>query len=128
MRVVVSSELGYSIADCGVVGNRAAEANAALIALAPTAPHDCDDPQCPGDINRRKLESFDEIYTLAGLLLCEVEEHSCEYHHQTPEHFLAAARAALKQAEEASRAPLPEAELNDRKDRERGLLPSDSER
>lgn len=32
-----------------------------LLALAPTAPHDCDDPQCPGAINKRKLEAFDAL-------------------------------------------------------------------
>ena len=64
MRVVVSSELGYSIADCGAVGSRGAEANAALIALAPAAPHDCEDPKCPGNINRRKLEAFEELRQL----------------------------------------------------------------
>ena len=34
-----------------------AENNAQLLALAPTAPHDCDDPQCPGAVNKRKLEA-----------------------------------------------------------------------
>lgn len=35
-------------------------ANAHLIALAPTAPHECD-PDCPGDIIRRKLELYEEM-------------------------------------------------------------------
>ena len=25
-------------------------------------PHTCDDPACPGNINRQKLEMFDEMY------------------------------------------------------------------
>jgi len=37
------------------------EPNAELIALAPTAPHECDDDNCPGNRNRRKLEAFDAI-------------------------------------------------------------------
>ena len=31
--------------------------------LAPTAPHDCDMPNCPGPVNKRKLEAFDELLT-----------------------------------------------------------------
>lgn len=37
------------------------EANARLIAAAPEAPHECDDPKCPGNINRQKLELYDEM-------------------------------------------------------------------
>lgn len=29
--------------------------------IAPTAPHVCADPRCPGDINRRKLEAFEAM-------------------------------------------------------------------
>lgn len=35
-----------------------------LICLAPTAPHSCADPQCPGDINRRKLQAAEEMVAL----------------------------------------------------------------
>ena len=44
--------------------------NTALIALAPTAPHDCDDPQCLGNVNRRKLEAITEAasHLLVALL------------------------------------------------------------
>lgn len=31
------------------------------LALAVTAPHHCADPACPGDVNRRKLEAFDQM-------------------------------------------------------------------
>ena len=31
---------------------------AKLIAAAPTAPHECDDPDCPGNINRKKMEAY----------------------------------------------------------------------
>ena len=40
------------------------ERDCPLIALAPTAPHECD-PECPGDQNRRKLEAFDELLAVA---------------------------------------------------------------
>lgn len=36
-------------------------ANARLIAAAPTAPHECDDLNCPGNINRKKLEAFPDL-------------------------------------------------------------------
>jgi hypothetical protein len=37
------------------------ESNALLISLAPTAPHGCAIPGCPGAENKRKLEAFDEM-------------------------------------------------------------------
>lgn len=42
-------------------GDGDAGANAELIALAPTAPHDCEDPECPGRANKRKLEAAGEM-------------------------------------------------------------------
>ena len=49
-----------------------------LIFLAPTAPHTCDDPTCPGDINRRKLEAAEEIaralQTINGWSKCQCRE------------------------------------------------------
>lgn len=42
-------------------------ANAQLIIAAPTAPHECDDPACPGNVNRRKLEAIDGL-----LVVCEL--------------------------------------------------------
>ena len=39
---------------------REAEGNAALAALAPTAPHSCDAPDCPGRENKRRLEEHEE--------------------------------------------------------------------
>ena len=69
--------------------------NAALIVLAPTAPHDCDDPHCPGNINRRKLEAFDEIRQALVVLVAEIEQLRTVYIPHVDE-----ARAALKRAEE----------------------------
>jgi hypothetical protein len=65
------------IADCGC--NDDSEAHAQCIVadhkVAPTAPHECSDPQCPGDVNRRKLAAFDGLLsatqkTAAWLLDC----------------------------------------------------------
>lgn len=42
-----------------------AQANGFLIALAPTAPHDCDLPSCPGAANKRKLEAAEKLYAVA---------------------------------------------------------------
>ena len=49
---------------CTVIARTAnvVEANARLIELAPTAPHECDDPKCSGNVNRRKLELFGEMF------------------------------------------------------------------
>lgn len=49
-------------------------ANAELLGLAPTAPHSCDVPDCPGARNQRCLEDFD---ALLGFL-----EHSIKYANQ----------------------------------------------
>lgn len=37
------------------------EANARIITAAPNVPHECDDPKCPGNINRQKLALYDEM-------------------------------------------------------------------
>lgn len=48
--------------------------NLRLMALAQHAPHDCGDPECPGVINKRKLELYDRFqecikgFAEAGLL------------------------------------------------------------
>ena len=38
-----------------------ASPDARLLALAPTAPHECSHKGCPGDLNRRRLEMLDEL-------------------------------------------------------------------
>ena len=52
--------------------------DADLIALAPAAPHDCDDPSCPGDMNRRKLEAAEgmarALTTISGWSKCQCRE------------------------------------------------------
>src|SRR3990167_8698778 len=51
--------------------------DAALFALAPTAPHSCDS-DCPGDINRRKLEAAEgmarALTTISGWSKCQCRE------------------------------------------------------
>ena len=37
-----------------------------LLTMVLAAPHECSDPQCPGNVNRRKLEAFDRL-----LAVCE---------------------------------------------------------
>lgn len=52
------------------------EANVRLIALAPTAPHDCDHDGCPGRENKRKLEAAAE---LAAVLRAVIDLHEPEH-------------------------------------------------
>ena len=59
---------GWVIAEAIQESAAANTANAALIALAPTAPHDCGDPACPGVVNLRRLEVGEEL--LAALEGC----------------------------------------------------------
>ena len=62
---VVSDSSSFIVARCSnalvTMDSERSEANARLIAAASTAPHDCTDPNCPGAINKRKLEAFDEM-------------------------------------------------------------------
>ena len=43
------------------MGDPECKANLSLLALAPTAPHDCEDKTCPGAVNKRRLEAFDGL-------------------------------------------------------------------
>ena len=54
--------------------------NASLIALAPTAPHDCDILGCPGAENKRKLETFGELLKVAKALLghADLAHNGCQ--------------------------------------------------
>jgi hypothetical protein len=53
------NETGYKFH--GPITKNEEDGNAILVHLAPTAPHECDMPDCPGNANRRKLEAFDEL-------------------------------------------------------------------
>jgi hypothetical protein len=62
-----------------------ARGNAHLIATACAAPHECSDPQCPGNVNWRKLELFDELLAAFKVFTDEVSTshralgpHRCE--------------------------------------------------
>lgn len=52
---IVSKNLG------GVIAYVNNEENACVMACGHEAPHECADPQCPGDINRRKLEAYPDL-------------------------------------------------------------------
>lgn len=47
--------------------------NAHLIAKAHEAPHECSDAQCPGNVNRRKLEACASLFCAATKLLAEYD-------------------------------------------------------
>lgn len=55
-------------------GHSEGRANAKLTALAPTAPHKCPDPQCPGNVNRRKLELYGELLAFIKPLASELSD------------------------------------------------------
>lgn len=65
---------GLKICTALVGGDEEDSANMKLIAFAQHAPHDCGDPECPGVINKRKLELYDKFqvaineFAKAGLL------------------------------------------------------------
>jgi hypothetical protein len=53
---------------CSLLDDAIGEQDTNLITLAPTAPHECDDPKCPGNVNRMKLELLDKIIAETGIL------------------------------------------------------------
>ena len=67
--------------------------------VAPTAPHDCDMPGCPGPLNKRKLEAFDNLLAALQGWLAVVDEQGqgnccgCHYEQETMR-----ARAAVAKA------------------------------
>ena len=78
-----------------------------LVALACGSPHDCDVPNCPGPVNKRKLEAFDEL--LAAL---EASFHGLDAMLTTPMRGNAADKAIgiAKAAREQARAAIAKAE------------------
>ena len=70
---------GVMVADCGIMGFRAGrslatnQANARLIAAAVTAPHECGDPNCPGAINKRKLDAHAAMLEALEAIYAECE-------------------------------------------------------
>jgi hypothetical protein len=53
---------------CSLLDDAIGEQDTNLITLAPTAPHECDDLKCPGNVNRMKLELLDKI-------ICDLKEY-----------------------------------------------------
>src|SRR3990167_10044181 len=68
----------YQDGDILHCNGKPSNSDADLISLAPTAPHTCEDPDCPGDINRRKLEAAEEmaraLQTINGWSKCQCRE------------------------------------------------------
>lgn len=82
------------------------DGNAQLLALAPTAPHECVNSECPGNVNQLKLEAFDKLKTaaerMAGFL--GAWKHAFQSVQMTPERYdedsgLVEYRAVLANAE-----------------------------
>jgi hypothetical protein len=65
---VVIAHLGLDTAGDNTYGGER-EANVRMLKEAKAAPHECDDPQCPGNVNRLKLEAFDELKVACKFLL-----------------------------------------------------------
>jgi hypothetical protein len=73
---VYTSDERSVLSKCGDAQN---EANAHLLALAPSAPHYCSVPGCPGPENKRRLEAFDELVTAckSALVVGEIHFETC---------------------------------------------------
>lgn len=92
-------------------GTASAYNNAILIALAPTAPHECDDPECPGNVNRRKLEAFDGLLTQFERIslidqrgiLAEDDDESVAIRWSILQEIIGVATAAIAKADKAER-------------------------
>ena len=80
-------------------GNISDHGNAGLIFLAPTAPHDCDVPGCPGPENKRKLEAFEELLEAARATMEAVKTGTTSGNPYT-KRFVKLAEAAIATAEE----------------------------
>lgn len=75
-----------------LVYGTAGSANAALIAIAPTAPHECDDPKCPGMVNSQKLKLTTELKGCLEYVLqvvCEDRDSECMYCGEVPNQSVA---------------------------------------
>lgn len=53
----------------------ACEGNMQLIQNAHTAPHECDDPKCPGNVNRLKLEAFPDLLEACKAVAIDIDCH-----------------------------------------------------
>ena len=93
----------FTVADRAPVPFRADEStgNGFLIALAPTAPHDCSVPGCPGPENKRRLEAFEELVVALRAVADAFSQPKAdeEAEHNAIRHAYELARAALAKAE-----------------------------
>ena len=94
---------GWYIHDMQVAGATIAAGidyypHARLIALAPTAPHSCADPACPGQRNQARLAAAEEMAGALKRLTSEVQDYPAW---QRPCDAVDVARAALALWKEA---------------------------
>lgn len=73
---IVEQESGLVVADIRMPNW---EDDAALLVLAPTAPHECADAACPGDINRRKLAAFPKLVEALEAFAATAEPSTEQY-------------------------------------------------
>ena len=75
----VYSKHGRVIATARGCGEDFANGHAELIKLCDRAPHECDDPACPGMRNKRKLELLDEVMDIVkSMYILDVDDNSCD--------------------------------------------------
>ena len=88
---------GYGARGSGWAPESAADAR--LMALAPTAPHDCDVPDCPGPRNKRLIEAAGAMLEALRDLVRNVDEDMDGYWTESTSNFMQQAEAALALAE-----------------------------
>ena len=76
MSVIVHAD-GFSVVPSGQPLITDVVGNADLLRVAHTAPHECSDPQCPGNLNRRKLEAFDGLLAFIEMIAGSEHAGSC---------------------------------------------------
>ncbi len=77
--------------------------NTTLRELATATPHFCADPQCPGDINRRKLQAAEEMAKALHHIAWEPLGHAEANHREALDIATRIAQAALQSWERAGR-------------------------
>lgn len=85
--------------------HKEAEGNADLIMKAREVPHECSNPQCPGNVHRRKLKAFDGLLDVCerfySQLSKEIEDEGATvFVMAEASHLLSAAEAAITKAKE----------------------------
>lgn len=84
--IVTGTGRALCFCSCGWPDDGSAEDQAELLALADTAPHECSVADCPGDLNRRKLELFGELVKTLSVLTSALSQHRFNSFHPLPSH------------------------------------------